>query len=193
MYTMYTIFSVQRTLVLMVVFHPFPRSDNLSSPPLRYGVARLLVIASVGLLPAAAQTTIPCAGRVDETEHCFRDVAVAATPVAVDSTRNYRLEELIDIAETNHPRTRMAWEQAKQAAERVGIARAAYLPELALLAYFGDERIINPFPKPLAPRGYTMVEMPTVAPKIGLAYALFDSGAPISRWPTIWSAPTTRC
>jgi outer membrane protein TolC len=137
----------------------------------------LLVIASVGLLPAAAQTTIPCAGRVDETEHCFRDVAVAATPVAVDSTRNYRLEELIDIAETNHPRTRMAWEQAKQAAERVGIARAAYLPELALLAYFGDERIINPFPKPLAPRGYTMVEMPTVAPKIGLAYALFDSGA----------------
>jgi outer membrane protein TolC len=124
-----------------------------------------------------AQASLACAGRAEIASNCFYGTSTAPTPPAIDVTHPYALDELIDIAETSQPRTRAAWEQAKQAAERVGIARAAYLPEFALLAYFGDERIISPFPKPLAPRGYTLAEMPTVAPKIGMAYALFDSGA----------------
>jgi outer membrane protein len=94
----------------------------------------------------------------------------------IESGRAYTLTELIDIAERHHPQTRQAWERGRQAAERLRIARSVYFPELALLAYFGDERIINPFPKPLAPRGYTMAEIPVVVPSIALEYVLFDSG-----------------
>jgi len=51
--------------------------------------------------------------------------------VEIDPAKPYRLEELIDIAETNNPRTRIAWEAAKQAANRLGIARSDYYPHLA--------------------------------------------------------------
>jgi outer membrane protein len=44
------------------------------------------------------------------------------------------------------------------------------------LAVFADQRIIEPFPKPFAPRGYTMVEAPVVEPEITLQYLLFDFG-----------------
>lgn len=47
---------------------------------------------------------------------------------------------------------------------------------LAGQAAFADQRIINPFPKPLAPRGYTMVEIPAVVPEVTLEYLIFDFG-----------------
>ena len=40
----------------------------------------------------------------------------------------------------------------------------------------GDERLINPFPEPLAPRGYVMVELPKVQPEVALQYLIFDFG-----------------
>ena len=104
----------------------------------------------------------------------------SSTPLAaeakIDAAHPYRLEELIDLAERNNPQTRIAWESAKQAADRLGIARSAYYPHLAALALFGDQRLINPFPKPLAPRGYVMVEIPIVEEELGLEYNVFDFG-----------------
>jgi outer membrane protein len=94
----------------------------------------------------------------------------------VDPAHPYSLAELIDIAEMNNPQTHIAWERAKQAADRLGIARSAYYPVLSGIAAFGDQRIINPFPIPLAPRGYTMVEIPAVVPEVALDYLLFDFG-----------------
>jgi outer membrane protein TolC len=44
------------------------------------------------------------------------------------------------------------------------------------MALFGDERIINPFPKPLAPVGYVMVEIPAVESGLELEYTIFDFG-----------------
>jgi outer membrane protein TolC len=129
------------------------------------------------LLPTAAAAQ--CAGRVDSlatTANCVAHALPATAAPTIDPQRRYRLDELVDIAESNNPRTRVAWERARQASDRLHLARGAYYPELTLLAFFGDERIVNPFPKPLAPRGYTMVEIPTVAPTIGLEYALWDSG-----------------
>ena len=129
------------------------------------------------LLPTAAAAQ--CAGRVDTpsaTAACIAHALPASPASAIDPQRPYRLDELVDIAERTNPRTRIAWERARQASDRLHLARSAYYPELTLLAFFGDERIVNPFPKPLAPRGYTMAEIPTVAPAIGLEYALWDSG-----------------
>jgi outer membrane protein TolC len=94
----------------------------------------------------------------------------------LNPARAYSLAELIDIAELNNPRTHIAWERARQAAERLGVAKSAYFPVLSGLAAFADQRAIEPFPKPLAPRGYTMVEVPAVVPEITLDYLIFDFG-----------------
>ena len=94
----------------------------------------------------------------------------------LDPLHPYALPELIDLAEDHNPATRTIWERAKQKARELGLAKAAYYPELDGLAVFGDERVINPFPKPLAPRGYVMVELPIVRPEVTLQYLIFDFG-----------------
>src|SRR5580704_659186 len=120
-----------------------------------------------------------CAGLVS-TPRAAADCVANSIPLdkvtAIDPNRSYTLAELIDIAEHNNPRTRIVWERAKQKADELGIARSAYFPVLVGVAAFGDQRIINPFPKPLAPRGYVMVEIPAVVPEVTLEYLIFDFG-----------------
>jgi outer membrane protein len=124
-------------------------------------------------------TSAQCAG-IASTPDAVADCAAHAIPVdtvaKLDPTHPYTLAELIDIAEHNNPRTRIAWERAKQKADELGIAKSAYYPVLAGVAAFSDQRFINPFPKPLAPRGYTMVEIPAVVPEVTLDYLIFDFG-----------------
>jgi outer membrane protein TolC len=107
---------------------------------------------------------------------CTARVSLPATELKIDPTHPFRLEELIDLAERNNPETRMAWESARQAAVRMGIERSAYYPHLAALALFGDQRLINPFPKILSPNGYNMVEIPVAQAGLGLEYDVFDFG-----------------
>ena len=132
------------------------------------------------ILPLTSDmATGQCAG-IASTPAAASDCAAHGIPpgkiVTIDPTRPYSLAELIDIAEHNNPRTRILWEQAKQKAESLGIAKSAYFPLLAGIATFADQRTIEPFPKPLAPRGYTMDEIPAVQPQITLEYLLFDFG-----------------
>src|SRR5277367_1360370 len=121
-----------------------------------------------------------CAGDVS-TPHGAADCTARSTPPSgiisiIDPSRPYTLAELIDIAEHNNPRTRISWERAKQKADRLGIERSAYYPILAGVATFATQRIIEPFPKPLAPQGYTVDDIPIIQPEITLQYLLFDSG-----------------
>jgi outer membrane protein TolC len=55
--------------------------------------------------------------------------ALAAAP-ALDPDRAYTLAELIDIAQSHHPDTRIAWDNARHAALAAGIAESTYLPQL---------------------------------------------------------------
>ena len=135
--------------------------------------SRIQLAASLLFFLAADFVPAQC---VDPASACAASIQGVPVSRLIDEQRPYTLDELIDLAEANHPHTRAAWERALQAADRVGIARSAYLPEFSLLAVFSDQRMINPFPKPLAPRGYTMAEIPTIAPMLALDYALFDSG-----------------
>jgi outer membrane protein len=120
-----------------------------------------------------------CTG-IATTPAAAADCAAHALPqdraATIDPNHPYTLAELIDIAERNNPRTRILWERARQRAEALGVEKSAYYPVLAGVAAFGDQRIIEPFPKPLAPRGYTMVEVPVVQPEITLQYLIFDFG-----------------
>lgn len=120
-----------------------------------------------------------CAGKVSSPA-TVADCAARETPregtAILDPAHPYTLAELIDIAEEHNPSTRVAWERAKQKARDLELTKSAYYPKLEGLAVFGDERLINPFPKPLAPRGYVMVEVPDVRPEVVLQYLIFDFG-----------------
>jgi outer membrane protein len=127
--------------------------------------------------PMAARAQ--CAGEVG-TPRAAADCAAASIPqgnvASLDPNRSYSLAELIDLAEHNNPRTRIVWERAKQRAAQLGIARSAYYPLLAGIAAVADQRIINPFPKPLAPDGFTMVQIPAIQAGLKVQYLLFDPG-----------------
>jgi len=120
-----------------------------------------------------------CAGKVSSPGD-VADCAARETPregtAILDPLHPYTLAELIDVAEHHNPTTRTIWERAKQKARELGLAKSTYYPELDGLAVFGDERLINPFPEPLAPRGYVMVEIPLVRPEVTLQYLIFDFG-----------------
>jgi outer membrane protein len=49
----------------------------------------------------------------------------------LDKSHSYTLAELIDLAQSHNPSTRVAWENARDAALATGIARAAYLPSVS--------------------------------------------------------------
>jgi outer membrane protein len=57
--------------------------------------------------------------------------ATAAAPADLDKSHFYTLPELIDLAQSHDPSTRVAWESARDAALAAGIAKAAYLPNLS--------------------------------------------------------------
>jgi outer membrane protein len=120
-----------------------------------------------------------CAGKVSSPT-VVADCAARETPreaaAILDPVHPYTLAELIDIAEHHNPNTRTIWERAKQKARELGLAKSTYYPDLDALAVFGDHRSVNPFPKPLAPRGYVMVEVPIVEPEVTLQYLIFDFG-----------------
>ena len=136
----------------------------------------MLLLWSTGAPRAHAQ----CQGELKPLEVAASCTARNNAPMSkadIDPNRFYSLEELIDIAETNNPRTRIAWESAKQAAERLGITRSDYFPHLAALVLGGDQRVIEPWPKPLgASRGYFLIEAPVVESGVELKYNVYDFG-----------------
>jgi outer membrane protein TolC len=105
------------------------------------------------------------------------DMVIEAPPTAeIDPNHAYSLVELIDIAQRRNPATRVAWEQAKQAAISVGIARAAYLPELTASAIAGYEHVVFPFPANLVPKGFISSNIQEVVPQLAVKYLLLDFG-----------------
>src|SRR5215470_11687511 len=98
------------------------------------------------------------------------------SPADIDANHTYWLVELIDIAQRRNPATRVAWEQARQAAINVGIARAAYLPALTASAVAGWEHFVLPFPSNLVPQGFIIFNAQEAIPQLAVNYLLFDFG-----------------
>ena len=146
---------------------------------MEYSASLGILLLSLLLAFSTARAPAQCAGMVSSPQ-AAADCAARQTPhegkAILDPRHPYVLAELIDLAEDHNPSTRTIWERAKQKARELGLAKAAYYPELDGLAVFGDERLINPFPEPLAPRGYVMVEVPAIRPEVTLQYLIFDFG-----------------
>ncbi len=94
----------------------------------------------------------------------------------VDASHAYSLVELIDVAQSRNPATRVAWEQARQAAINVGIARSAYLPALTASVLAGYQHIVGPFPSNLVSQGFITFNAQEVFPQLAVDYLLLDFG-----------------
>ena len=97
-------------------------------------------------------------------------------PADIDPAHRYSLPELIDIAQRRNSQTRIAWEEARQAAIGVGIAHAAFLPEVTASALGGYQHIASPFPTNLVSKGYITADAQEVLPELAIRYLLIDFG-----------------
>src|SRR6187402_1335710 len=61
-------------------------------------------------------------------------LAAVPPPPALSQGHAYGLAELIDLAEASNPLTRIAWNDARNAALASGITKSAYLPQLSIAA-----------------------------------------------------------
>ena len=113
---------------------------------------RILTALGLLALPALA------AGQAPATpEHAWeipenaieRATALADHEKTAPTERPYDLVQLIDLAERSSPDTRAAWEEARAAAAGIGLAEAAYLPQLSFQALGGFEHTPLPVPKDL--------------------------------------------
>lgn len=136
------------------------------------GMICAMLFAQMGISQC---TTLTAA--IAETERCLVRNHAPAQKSEIDASRTYRLEELIDLAEEHNPRTHIAWESAKQSADRLGMARSEYYPHLAALALAGTEREIEPWPRALgATKGYFVADASVVQEGVQLQYTVFDFG-----------------
>src|SRR5258707_690666 len=101
----------------------------------------LPLLLSLFVSSLAAQS--PCFG-VAPAPAAAADCAAHNLPIStvakLDPTHSYTVTELIDLAERSNPRTRIAWERARQRANELGVAKSAYFPILLFQAIGGDQK-----------------------------------------------------
>src|SRR5262252_1494831 len=125
-----------------------------------------------------AERTTPAPAAVASTKFAIPPNTAVEFPssAGIGTNHVYGLVELIDIAQRRNPATRVAWEEARQAAIKVGIAEAAYLPALTASALAGYERIAFPMPTNLVPAGFATSNNREVVPAASVKYLLLDFG-----------------
>src|SRR5262245_32195599 len=87
----------------------------------------------------------------------------------IDPSKIYTLAELVDFAESHHPLTRVAWENASAQAAAFGIARSELYPALAAVAFSGISREPVPFGS-----AFFLQTLPAFEATLDLQYTVFD-------------------
>lgn len=90
----------------------------------------------------------------------------------MSDSETYTLGQLIDIAESNNPSTRVAWARAKVSADAVGIARSELYPTLVAIAVGRTYK--NP---PLLNQSFVLQDIGLLETALNLNYTLLDFGA----------------
>jgi outer membrane protein len=101
---------------------------------------------------------------------------VRYTGFAIDPSKTYSLPELIDLAESHNPETRLAWERARAQAADLGVARSELYPTLTAAALSQTQRAELLF-------GASFVRQTVQDFEVNLAlnYTVFDFGARAGR------------
>jgi len=117
---------------------------------LRRSVARAVLRAAIVLILSHG-ATLALAQRApvspDHPWHGLGEARIEADTgnstepgLSFDQEKNYSLTELIDLAESHHPETRVAWERARAQAAAWGVVRSELYPTLAAAALSGVDR-----------------------------------------------------
>ena len=111
-------------------------SDPLAHAPPAAGRPWQPSVAAGGeIVPGPAATaTPPAEGFVLPANE---QLAVLPPAPAIDPDKRYELADLIDLAQSNSPRTRIAWNAAREAALAAGLARSSFLPRISATALGG--------------------------------------------------------
>jgi len=104
------------------------------------------------------------------------DLPYRRNDVDIDPSHPYTLPELIDLAQRNNPVTRIAWEQARQAAAAVGLVEATYLPQLSAQVLGGYQHTPIAVPLAIDPKGNMMADTEEALPSLVVEWLLFDFG-----------------
>ena len=138
------------------------------------------------LAPASPGTPFRSAGDTTplQTASGARDFALppvilppSSDPSAtVEPGHVYGLAELIDIAQTTNPQTRVSWEQARQAAVAVGIVKALYLPVVTATVVGGTQRFSQTGQIANLPSTSTSGDAHGTVSSVALQWLLFDFG-----------------
>lgn len=99
-------------------------------------------------------------------------IAELPPPPAINPQHTYQLPELIDLAQMHNPDTRVAWQQARQAALAVGIAEATFLPMISASVIGGYQKTHTPLPYNLNLDTANNV----MVSGVGLQWLMFDFG-----------------
>lgn len=109
--------------------------------------------------------------KIETDSKSFRESRFAIDPVKI-----YTLAELVDLAESNNPETRVAWERARSQAAVLGITRSQLYPTLASAAVLGvhrDEVYLN--------KNFVRQTTGHYQEGLQLNYTVFDFGARAGR------------
>jgi outer membrane protein len=124
-------------------------------------------------VPETSRYSVVAAGRAEAAQEHGQH---AAGPPAIDPAKTYELAELIDIAQRTNPETRIAWENARQAAIKSGLAESVYAPVLTAQASAAYQAIPLPFPTTLTPQGFFVFDTYIFLPALTLKWLLYDFG-----------------
>jgi len=143
------------------------------------------VVSWLLALAVTASTVLPCGAWAQKSpatadapwfpdHHLLeRNASVVATHEAsIDGGHVYSLGELIDIAESNSPRTQAAWNRAKATAASVGIAKSDLYP--TIIATVAGTTYLNP---QLFGSTFALQDWAIFDAEIHLDYTLVDFGA----------------
>lgn len=99
-------------------------------------------------------------------------VVELSPPPAINPQQVYQLPELIDLSQMNNPDTRIAWQQARQAALAVGMVEATFLPMISASVIGGYQKTSTPLPF----EQHLDTSNNAVIPGVGLQWLIFDFG-----------------
>ncbi|MFG1431910.1 TolC family protein [Xanthobacter sp. V2C-8] len=114
----------------------------------------------------------------------MRDFSVAPEPAVAElkatpdiaRDRPYGLSELIDIAQNQNPQTRVAWQQARQAALATGMVEATFLPYISANVIGGYQKLSAPLPVQVGSEKNLTTSIDGISPQIALQWLVFDFG-----------------
>ena len=115
------------------------------------------------------------------------DFSIAQAPLTnpqhwninLDPKKRYTLAELIDIAQSNNPSTRAAWNRAREAALATGMVEATFLPMISANAIGGYQQTNIPSQLIIGPSQFTTDLSGTVA-ALTFGWLVFDFGQRIA-------------